>query len=123
MIHEMIGCYANTWIRQKRFNKAGETSVGHKHKYDHVSILASGHVSVNVDGKIKEFKAPTFIIIRADKEHKITALTEDVLWYCVFANRDLDGNVYDPESNDPLDEECHGFEQKIKDIKDISIEV
>jgi hypothetical protein len=44
------------------------------------------------------------MIIRKDHRHKITALTDDVQYYCVFALRDIDGNVSDSvysSKNDP----------------------
>ena len=40
MTHNLMGCYANVWVRQKIFTKVGEEIGGHKHKYDHLSILA-----------------------------------------------------------------------------------
>ncbi len=122
MRHEMLGSYANVWIRQKLFTSVGDTSPAHKHKYDHLSILAKGSIKVTVEGKTKIFTAPTFIVVRADKAHELEALEEDTLWYCVFASRDINGNVYDPEKNDPLDEACHGFEENFKGLEDISID-
>ena len=99
--------YANIWARQKLFKKAGETIGGHKHYYDHLSVLASGRARVDVikdngEKVSKEFSAPAMIIIRKDYVHDVTALTDDVLWICTFANRDIDGNVYSAE-NDVLD--------------------
>ena len=120
--HDLLGCYANVWIRQKHFQVVGEEIGGHTHKYDHVSLLAKGKVRIRVeqeDGtdKIKEFEAPTFLVIKADRVHNVTALTDDVLWYCVFANRDINGEVYDAEKNCPVDSQCHGF----PDIETITI--
>ena len=107
MEHELLGYFANIWIRQKLFTKAGQTIGGHKHKYDHVSLLSRGSVSVKVGDKEKTFHAPTFVVIRKDLVHDITALTDDVLWHCIFALRDLNGEVYDPEGNCPIDEASH----------------
>jgi quercetin dioxygenase-like cupin family protein len=76
--------------------KAGDSFGGHKHHFDHVSLLTSGTVEVEVDGHPpKQFTAPTFIIIKKEHEHKFTALTDDVVWYCVFALRDYNGEVTD----------------------------
>jgi|694.fasta_scaffold06971_2 hypothetical protein len=107
MSHDLVGCFANIWLRQKVFSSKGETIGGHKHKYDHLSILAKGSVEVSVDGKTKIFHAPTFVVIRADKVHDITSLTDEVLWYCTFASRDINGDVFDPTDNCPLDLEAH----------------
>lgn len=98
-----MGFFGNVWIRQ-RVLKTGESHAGHKHHFDHVTLLAQGQVEVEVEGRSKQFTAPTFIIIRKNNIHKFTALTDQVLYYCVYALRDLDGEVlemYDPK-HDPL---------------------
>jgi len=61
---------------------------------------------VEVEGKDpKEFVAPTFIVIKKELIHKMTALEDDTVYYCVFALRDVDGEVvgdiYGPQ-HDPL---------------------
>ena len=60
------------------------------------------------------------LIIRKDKIHNVTALEENTTWFCIFADRDMNGEVYDPELNDPLsrDPECH----RNVDINSITIE-
>ena len=120
MTHNLMGCYANVWVRQKIFTKVGEEIGGHKHKYDHLSILARGEVQLRVDDTIKVFKAPTFIVIPKDKVHNATALTDDVLWYCVFAHRDIDGEVFDSEINAMPDMECHNIEPKLKSLDQLT---
>ena len=97
--HEEIGSYANMWVRQKHFKTVGEEIGGHKHNYDHLSILAVGKVSVRVDNVVKIFTAPTFIVVPKDSIHNITALTKDTVWYCIFAHRDVDGNVFDSSNS------------------------
>lgn len=101
-----LGYFGNIWVRQNAMEKAGVSYPGHKHHFDHVTLLSKGKVQIEVEGQpTKEFSAPTFIVIRKELEHKITALTDDVLYYCVFALRNLDGEVIDPmyeEKHDPL---------------------
>jgi hypothetical protein len=102
-----LGYFGNIWVRQNVLLKAGDSTRGHKHKFDHISLLTHGKVSVEVDGHPpKEFAAPTFIIIRKEHNHRFTALTDEAVWYCVFALRDLDGEVvdelFDPSKHDPL---------------------
>ena len=89
-----LGYFGNIWVRQNVLEKEGENHSGHKHHFDHVTLLVKGRVQVEVEGNPpKEFQSPTFIVIQKDHKHKITALTDDVLYYCVFALRNLDGDV------------------------------
>ena len=77
---EHMGYYGNVWVRSHYFAKAGDTNGGgHKHNFNHVTLLAVGSVLVEVEGHTpKEFHAPTFIIIDKDHNHKFTALTDGV---------------------------------------------
>ena len=62
-----------------------------------MSLLAKGKVRVSMDGmEPKEFTAPTFIVIRAESTHEIVALEDDTVYYCVFALRDINGEVIEP---------------------------
>lgn len=98
--HE-LGYFGNIWVRQNILEKAGDLHPGHKHHFDHVSLLVSGRVRVTVDGyEPKEFSAPTFVVIKKEHNHKFEALTDNVLWYCVFALRDVNGDVTDFYSGD-----------------------
>jgi len=104
MLREELGFVGNIWVRQNYLEKAGDKVGGHIHYFDHVSLLAKGSVEVRIDGQEPHtFHAPTFIVIRKQHRHEITALEDDTSWYCVFAVRDIDGNLSDivnPE-NDP----------------------
>ena len=101
-----LGYFGNMWVRQNFLEKAGDSNLGHKHKFDHVSLLTEGTVSVEIEGyPPKEFTAPTFIVIRKEHNHRFTALSDNVTWYCVFAIRDLDGEPIKDlfgQEHDPL---------------------
>ena len=100
-----LGYFGNIWVRQNIMDHLGTSHPGHQHKFDHVTLLTKGKVQIEVEGNpTKEFSAPTFIVIRKDLNHKITALTDDVLYYCVFALRNLEGDVIEVfgEEHDPL---------------------
>ncbi len=91
---EGLGYFGNIWVRQNVLEKAGESYQGHTHLFDHVSLLVSGKAMVETDGNPpKEFQAPTFIIIRRDVTHKFTALEDNTVWFCIFALRDINGEV------------------------------
>lgn len=66
----------------------------HKHKFNHLSILASGKVQVTVDGKTKEYVGPSQIEIERDQVHTIYAFEESV-WFCIHAT-----DVTDPDEID-----------------------
>jgi hypothetical protein len=96
-----LGFFGNIWVRQNVILKSGTISKGHKHHFDHVSLLTNGKVRVSVEGSTpKEFTAPTFIVIKKEYMHTFEALTDNVIWYCVFALRDVDGEVTDFYSGD-----------------------
>lgn len=101
-----LGYFGNIWVRQNVIEKTNQTLGGHKHHFDHVTLLVKGKIKVDVDGyDPKIFTAPTFIVIKKEHEHNITSLTDDVLYYCVFALRNLDGEVIDEmydEKHNPL---------------------
>jgi len=75
------GVFAKEW----RAHRVGDYIEQHRHSFDHLSYLAVGSVEVEVEGKVSRYDAPTGINIRAHKNHKVTALTKDVLWLCIHA--------------------------------------
>lgn len=117
-----LGYFGNIWVKQNVLELAGEAFNGHEHKFDHVTLLVSGKVSVELEGSdAKEFTAPTFIVIRKEHRHKITALADGTVYYCVYALRDLDGEVmevfgpqHDPESASARNT---GYWEKVKALE------
>lgn len=92
-----IGCVANLYSRMMRFEKAGDTEVGHTHQFDHLTLLAKGKLKVTVEGVSSEFTAPHMIWIHKDKVHELEALTDETVAYCIHALRDKDsGEIIDP---------------------------
>jgi quercetin dioxygenase-like cupin family protein len=87
--HFSSGVYAKQMVLPARHY--AET---HEHLYDHLSILASGHVRVTLDGEVDEYRGPAVVHIAAGKKHRIDALTDSV-WFCVHAT-----DVTDPEQVD-----------------------
>jgi quercetin dioxygenase-like cupin family protein len=75
--------------------KEGSFAVQHKHKYDHLSILAKGRVRVLFDGELsKEYVAPACITIIKDINHAVYAL-EDSVWFCIHATSETDVETID----------------------------
>lgn len=90
----------NVWIKQMYFEKIGDTMPGHRHNFDHATLLAAGSVEVTANGAVTAFRAPRMIWIKADVEHTIKATRPHTVCYCVHAIRDGDGveDIIDPDS-------------------------
>lgn len=105
---DQCGFYGNVWIRKQYYPVKATVHDGHTHTHDHMSIVVSGKVLVEVEGyEPKEFTAPTFFTVAAEKHHKITALEDETAVFCVFALRDADGksaDEYYSEGNTPYAE-------------------
>lgn len=87
--HFSDGLYAKQMVLLKN-----HFAITHAHKYDHLSILASGKVVVEVDGVRGEYTAPACINIRAGQKHTIVSL-EDAVWFCVHATEETDADLID----------------------------
>jgi quercetin dioxygenase-like cupin family protein len=73
---------------------AGLWAEQHKHTYEHMSILASGIVAVEVNGETTIYVAPAVITIAAETVHKVTAL-KNAVWFCVHATEETDPEKVD----------------------------
>lgn len=87
--HFSTGVYA----KQMRL-PAAHYAETHEHHYDHMSILAAGHVTVEIDGATTEYNAPAVVHIAAGKKHRIEAVTDSV-WFCVHATDEIDPEKVD----------------------------
>ena len=83
--------------------KAGQAVVQHKHKFDHLSILASGTVAVTVDGHTEQITGPACLTIAAGKHHGVKALT-DAVWFCLHATDITDPVELDEVLIEPSDQ-------------------
>ena len=119
-ISHTLGFFGNIWVRQNELHNAGDEIQGHKHTFDHVSLLMKGTVEVTVDGFAPtRFTAPTFIIIKKEHMHKFKAVTDDCCWFCVFAMRDANGEVvdiYGPENSPYNDNGTINFTEKSAEL-------
>ncbi|CAB4164047.1 hypothetical protein UFOVP1146_403 [uncultured Caudovirales phage] len=78
------GVYARKWAIS-----ANTQVPTHKHVYDHMSILASGHITVTADGNTVEYTAPAVLDIKKNIDHTIRAY-EDSIWFCIHATSETD---------------------------------
>ena len=63
--------------------RAGVVLAQHRHKHDHMSLLASGSVVLEIDGVQRVLRAPACVIVEAHKHHLVRALTDSV-WFCLW---------------------------------------
>jgi quercetin dioxygenase-like cupin family protein len=85
-------------MRRNWMTEKGDVVDGHAHNFDHVTLVIKGSIHVKFtlpDGREGEhdFAAGEFVTIKAKVLHKITALEDDTLFYCVYAHRDPQGRV------------------------------
>lgn len=89
----------NIFIRPVHLDKTGDVLQGHTHNFDHTSFFVQGDVKLELttpDGEYietKEFHAPAFFLIKANVRHQITALTDDVIFWCVYSHRNAQGEI------------------------------
>lgn len=88
----------NIFMRKWRGVAKGHVIEGHKHTFDHTTIVFVGAVNVKAtlpDGKTVErtFRAPTHFLVKADVEHQITALEEGTEFWCVYSHRNGQGDI------------------------------
>lgn len=96
-----MGYFGNVWVRKQYYPTKDTVHEGHKHHHDHVTMLATGRVRVEVEGyEPTEFVAPTFFVVKAEHHHKITALEDETVAFCVFALRNSDGTLSDHYNGD-----------------------
>jgi quercetin dioxygenase-like cupin family protein len=87
--HFSAGVYAKQMLLP-----AKHFAVSHAHAYDHLSILAKGSVTVEVQGVEKDYMAPACITILSGQHHTITA-HEDSVWFCIHATAETDPSNVD----------------------------
>ena len=73
---------------------AGMVLIQHRHLHDHLSLLASGSVELEVDGARSTHTAPACMTIAAGKHHGVKALT-DAVWFCIHATDCTDEDAVD----------------------------
>jgi len=86
---------SNIWIKMITFDKAGDIMYGHKHVFDHPTLLSQGSVRVTVTDNsgvdtTTDFTAPAIIFIERGKIHTLVSLEDNTVASCIHALRDGD---------------------------------
>lgn len=87
------GCAKNLFVRQLHFKNIGDQEQGPSHKFEYLSLLAKGRLSVQIGDEITEFTAPQIICTKANTRHTLQALTEGVVVYSIYVLRDHSGDI------------------------------
>lgn len=94
---------SNVYCRLMEFKKQGDQEEGHFHDYDHGTLLSQGKLKVEMfdekDQFISEkvYQGPTFIFIRKDCTHRLTALEDNTIAVCIHALRTIDEDIISPD--------------------------
>lgn len=88
----------NIYIRKNELKNVGDRVGGHKHNFDHTTIVFTGAVHVRAvcpDGRVieQDFHAPTHFLVKAEVKHEITALEDGTEFWCVYSHRTPQGEV------------------------------
>lgn len=88
----------NVFIRPNTLANVGDKVHGHKHAFDHTTIVFQGAVHVHAvlpDGttRDRDFTAPAHFLVRADVEHEIAAIMPNTVFWCVYSHREPQGRV------------------------------
>ena len=94
---------SNIYNRLMHFRNKGDVENGHKHTFDHSTLVSSGSILYEVlddnDNVIasKMFIAPTMVFVDKDRFHRITALEDNTVCSCIHAVKTMDGEIIDPD--------------------------
>lgn len=93
-----LSLISNLWIKLMTFEKAGDVHEGHRHTFDHPTLLVKGRLQVDLEGAVSVFDAPHIIFIAREQVHMLTALEAGTVAACIHALRDGDRSedIVDP---------------------------
>jgi quercetin dioxygenase-like cupin family protein len=87
----------NLAIYQMVFKNAGSHNEGHAHTFHHFTLVASGSVKVESNGRESIYQAGQMVWIPKSVAHRMTALEPFTIVYCIHAmhKREDVGDVLD----------------------------
>jgi hypothetical protein len=82
----------NLFIKMFHYAEVGDENPGggHKHTFDHITLLARGSLRMETDLGEEIHVAPKLFVTKRGVQHKFTALEPDTVMCCVQAIRDGD---------------------------------
>ena len=94
---------SNVYSRLMHFVRKGDVELGHRHTYDHGTLVSTGSLLVEMmddQGAVlssKIFVAPTFVFVDKNRFHKLTALEDNTVAVCIHALHDDQGDLVEPD--------------------------
>ena len=101
-LRETIQIVSNVWCKMMKFENVGDFIEGHRHKFDHQTLLAKGKFNVILEGKDPfEVTAPAMLFIKKGLLHEFHAIERDSLAFCIHPIRDGERveDILDSDSN------------------------
>jgi hypothetical protein len=112
---------SNVYTRMMHFVKKGDVEMGHKHTFDHATLVSSGSVLYEVlsdTGEVeysKTFTSPDMVFVNKDKFHRITSLEDNTVCGCIHALRTVEEDIIPPDSFlEPFQDSDGGINREIK---------
>jgi len=78
----------NVFVKLHKFLNAGDTHEGHAHVFDHITLLASGAVTMKHDNGEQDYTAPYLIVTPKGITHQFIAKEANTVFCCIHAIRD-----------------------------------
>ena len=89
----------NVFVKMYVFTEAGESTQGHAHTFDHITLLSTGKVTMKHGKTVEEFTAPHLIVTKKGVEHEFIAAESNTVLCCIHAIRDGEGLEDIPPQN------------------------
>ena len=89
----------NVFVKMIPLKSKGDTTYGHAHTFDHITLLSVGRVLMKHDNGQAEYTAPCLIVTPKGIAHEFVSLADFSLLCCIHALRDEDGEIIPPETN------------------------
>lgn len=78
----------NVFVKMHQFIDIGDTHEGHSHSFDHITLLATGSVTMKHDNGEQDFTAPHLIVTPKGIAHQFIAKEPNTIFCCIHAIRD-----------------------------------
>ena len=78
----------NVFVKLHLFVNVGDTHEGHAHLFDHITLLATGSVTMKHDNGEKDYSAPCLIVTPKGITHQFIAKEPHTVFCCIHAVRD-----------------------------------